>query len=317
MENILVTGGCGFIGSHLVDYIMEKGNEVLVLDNLSAGNLKNLEHWKSSKSLRIRKEDLLSPGLAIPTNCDTIYHVAANPDVRIGSSNPSVHFEENIVATYNLLEAMRKSHAKKIVFTSTSTIYGEAEVMPTAEDYGPLEPISIYGGTKLACEALISSYAYTYGFKAMICRLANVIGARSTHGIIYDFLQKLEKNPQELEILGDGTQTKSYLHVKDCVEGILTGSDKATGQVSIFNIGSEDQINIMKIAEIVCEIGEYENVKYKLVPTADGRGWTGDVKVMRLDISKLKLLGWKPLMNSEEAVVQTVRNIIKQKLSQI
>lgn len=311
MENVLVTGGCGFIGSHIVDSLMMDGSEVTVLDNLSAGDLNNVGRWKKSQTFHFINDDLAGSALKIPPGCDTIYHMAANPDVRLGSSNPSVHFEQNIVATYNLLEATRKSQAKLFVFGSTSTIYGEAEVMPTPEDYGPLKPISIYGASKLACEALISSYAYTHGLKVVIYRLANIIGARSNHGIIHDFLQKLKENPTELEILGDGTQTKSYLHVQDCVRGILTGVKSLSEQVSIFNVGSGDQVNVMKIAEIVCRGVGLDNVKYKLSQvTTDGRGWPGDVKFMMLDSSKLKALGWKPTMNSEEAVVRTVHELI-------
>jgi UDP-glucose 4-epimerase len=311
MEKALVTGGCGFIGSHLVDYLVGEGSEVDVLDDLSAGHIGNIEKWESYAKCRFVRKDLLTDELSIPTDCETIYHLAANPDVRIGSSSPKIHFDQNIVATYRLLEATRKSNAEKFVFSSTSTVYGEAEQIPTSEDYGPLKPISTYGGSKLACEALISSYSYTYGIKSTIFRLANIIGSRSTHGIIFDLLQKLRNNPIELEILGDGSQTKSYLHVQDCVEGILTGNRRSHSQVSIFNTGSEDQINVMKIAEIVCREAGFPGVKYKLYPaTSDGRGWLGDVRFMRLDVSRLKSLGWSPKMSSEEAVTRSVRELL-------
>jgi UDP-glucose 4-epimerase len=311
MENILVTGGCGFIGSHLVDKLVMEDKMVTVLDNLSSGSLKNIGRWERSRKFHFIKEDLIGSVLKIPDGCDAIFHMAANPDVRLSSRNPSTQFEQNIVGTFNLLEATRKSGAKLFAFGSTSTVYGEAGVMPTPENSGPLRPISIYGASKLACEALISSYAYTYGLRAVIFRLANIIGARSTHGIIHDFLQKLKENPLELEILGDGTQTKSYLHVQDCVTGIFTAVEKTSEQVSIFNIGSEDQINVMRIAEIVSARAGLSNVKYKMnSSTPDGRGWPGDVKFMLLDVSKLKTLGWKPTMNSEEAVVRAVQELI-------
>ncbi len=318
-----MTGGCGFIGSHLVDQLMTQENNVTVVDNLSSGNLEYLSNWrtatrnKKSKDLRFIKADLTKSPLQIVGNYDIVFHLAANPDVRLGSQNPRIQFEQNVLATYNLLEMMRKKKIspRLFVFTSTSTVYGEADLIPTPENYGPLQPISVYGASKLACEALISSYAHNYKFRAVILRLANVIGSRSTHGIIYDLLQKLRKNKTELEILGDGSQTKSYLHVKDCVSGILTGISKTPNQVTILNLGSEDQINVLKIADITCRESGARQVKYKLTPaTSDGRGWPGDVKFMRLDVTKLKSLGWQPMMNSEQAVETTVRELIMERL---
>ena len=308
MEDILVTGGCGFIGSHLVDRLMADGNNVCVVDNLSTGDFKNLFRWRDSPTFRFIKDDLQKATFDIPEDCGIVYHFAANPDVRVGSLNPLTHFQQNLLGTFGLLEAVRKSKSVKLfVFASTSTVYGEPKIMPTPEDDGPLKPISTYGASKLGCEALISSYAYTFGFEAVVYRLANVIGKRSTHGVIYDLIQKLEKNPIELEILGDGSQTKSYLHISDCIDGIAVGVSHADDQVSILNVGSEDQINVMKIAELVCQGLGIDNVKYRMNPmTPDGRGWPGDVKLMNLDVSKLKSLGWRPKMNSREAVVRTI-----------
>jgi UDP-glucose 4-epimerase len=309
MEISVVTGGCGFIGSHLVDHLMGNGNEVNVFDNLSSGNLANLASWKTHSQFHFAKKDLRNASIRLP-NCDVVYHLAANCDVRTGTANPKVHFEQNILSTYNLLEAVRNSNAKLFVFTSTSTVYGEARLMPTPENYGPLIPISVYGASKLASESLISSYAHTYGFRAIIFRLANIIGARSSHGIIFDFMQKLRKYPTELEILGDGSQSKSYLHIKDCVDGIFVGVDNAKGQVSIFNIGSEDQIDVLKIAKIISRELGYLKVEYKFnIRNPDGRGWPGDVKFMRLDVSRLKSFGWTARLNSEGAVIRTVHEV--------
>jgi UDP-glucose 4-epimerase len=185
-------------------------------------------------------------------DCETIFHLAANPEVKTGSTNPETHYQQNIAATFNLLEALRKAgNNKTLTFTSSSTVYGEATRTPTPEDYTPLKPISIYGATKLACEALITAYAYTYGFKALIYRLANIVGPRNKHGVIHDFIQKLRKNPKELEILGDGTQTKSYLYISDCIEAMLIGIEKSKNQVEIYNVGSEDQITTTQIAQII------------------------------------------------------------------
>jgi UDP-glucose 4-epimerase len=309
----LVTGGAGFIGSHLVDALLEENTAVTVWDNLSAGTWKNLRKGKASDSnLTLVEQDLASPSLEIPEGCEIVYHLAANPDVQIGAARPGVHFTENIVATHNLLEAIRKSAGiEALVFASTSTVYGEPEMIPTPESFGPMKPISTYGASKLAAEAMISAYANTYGFRAVIYRLANVIGPRSTHGVIYDFIQKLRRDPATLEVLGDGSQTKSYLHVKDCVSAFVVGQEKSAQRVSILNAGSEDQINVLRIAEIVCKEMGLRDVSLELKPaTRDGRGWIGDVKFMRLDVSALKSLGWSPTMNSEDAVVATVRQVL-------
>jgi len=315
MRSVLVTGGAGFIGSHLVDALMVRGDYVCVFDNLSTGSMENVEHWLDHPNFTFIKGDLLSQSDLKKLEVDdynVIFHLAANPEVRIGSIEPSIHFQQNVVATYNLLERVRMAGGSPIlVFTSTSTVYGEALKIPTPEDYAPLKPISTYGASKLACEALISAYAYTYGFKAVILRLANIVGSRSRHGVIHDFIQKLRKKPNELEILGDGTQTKSYLYVSDCVEAILLATENPEKRVEVYNVGSEDQINVKTIAEIVIEEMGLKNVKLKLTGGVDGgRGWKGDVKNMLLHISKIKSLGWKPKLNSKQAVRKTVREIV-------
>jgi UDP-glucose 4-epimerase len=314
---ILITGGAGFIGSHLVDTLMGKGLEVVVLDNLSRGSINNLERWLQHPKFTFIKGDLknLEDTLQAIKGCEVVFHFAANPEVRIGFSNPRVDFEENVLATYNLLEAIRRNgDCAYLLFASTSTVYGEAKILPTPEDYAPLKPISHYGASKLACEALISSYAHLYGFNASILRLANIIGPGSNHGVIYDFIMKLRANPKFLEVLGDGTQSKSYLYVSDCIEAILTILNKANIKgVEIFNIGSEDRIGVLDIAKIVIEEMGLRDVKIKVSGGVNGgRGWKGDVKEMLLDISKLKSLGWTPKLSSAEAVRLTAKNIVKE-----
>ena len=315
MEKVLVTGGAGFIGSHLVEALMARRTNICVFDDLTAGTPQNIKPWLKDPSFNFIKGDLLrSADLAKieKTRFETVFHFAANPEVRAGLTNPDVHFQQNVVATHNLLEAVRKAENKPtLIFTSTSTVYGEPTKIPTPEDYAPLKPISTYGASKLACEALISAYAYTYGFKAIIYRLANIVGPRSQHGVIYDFIQKLQKNPNELEILGDGTQNKSYLHINDCIEAILLGLEKSTEQVEIYNVGSEDQIDVKTIAEIAAEKMGLQHVKFKFTGGVDGgRGWKGDVKNMLLDVSKIKSLGWKPKLNSKQAITKTVKELI-------
>ena len=315
MVRVLVTGGAGFIGSHLVDALLNRGEEVYVVDNLSTGTIKNIKHQLNNKNLTFIECDLLEPNKRIKVEkFSVIFHFAANPEVRVGSTDPNIHFQQNVVATHNLLELVRRSENRPtIVFASTSTVYGEASKIPTPEDYAPLKPISTYCASKLACEALITAYAYTYNFNALIYRLANIVGSRSRHSVIYDFIQKLTRNPEELEILGDGKQTKSYLHVSDCVDAILLGLEKAREQVEIFNVGSEDQIDVETIAKIVIEEMKLKNVKLIYTGGVEGgRGWKGDVKNMLLDITKLKTLGWKPRLNSKQAVREAAKSLIKE-----
>lgn len=309
----LVTGGAGFIGSHVVDYLLSQGKQVRVLDNLASGRMDNLAQCKGNSLFEFMETDLLDKKKVIDAvkGCDEIYHLAANPEVNAKKATPEEHFRQNIEATYNLLEAMRISGEQRfIAFASTSTVYGEADQLPTSEEYGPLVPISLYGASKLACEGLLSAYASMYGFRAVIFRLANVVGSRSNHGVIYDFVQKLKANPDMLEVLGDGSQSKSYLYVDDCVAGFMYGV-KTKGTVEIFNIGSEDRTNVLEIAETVKHEMGLDSAKIKLTGGVDGgRGWKGDVKVMQLDMNRLKGTGWSPRYSSAEAVRRTARAVI-------
>jgi len=310
---ILVTGGAGFIGSHLSEALLKLGYHVRIIDNFSSGSLDNIVHL-----IKGRKVDLIQGDCTKPkdvrkalTDIDVVFHFAANPEVRLELNDPKACFQQNVHSTHVILEEMRKSNIHTIVFTSTSTVYGDAKKIPTPEDYAPLEPISIYGASKLASEALISSYVHTYNKKAVILRLANIVGPRSRHGVIIDFIMKLRNN-LELEILGDGTQTKSYLYIDDCIEAILKACEVSNKAVEVFNIGSEDQITVKRIAEIVAEEMGLCGVKFKFTGGVDGgRGWVGDVKNMLLDISKIKSRGWKPRYNSEEAIRLATRFTLK------
>lgn len=313
---ILVTGGAGFIGSHLVDRLMEQGYDVRVVDDLSAGSLDNIKQWINNKRFEFLKGDLRDKEVAEKAvkDVEVVFHLAANPEVRIGAQSPELLYETNVLITYNLLEAMKKEKVKYLVFTSSSTVYGDAKIIPTSEDYAPLEPISVYGGAKLAAEALISGYAHTFDIKSLVFRLANIIGERSNHGVIYDFINKLKANPNRLEILGDGTQRKSYLHVSDTVEGMLCLFEKFREErkiYDVYNLGSDDWITVKEIAEIVSkEMGL--NPEFYFTGGVDGgRGWKGDVKFMRLSIEKAKSKGWKPKMNSYEAVRRTVQELLR------
>jgi len=298
---VVVTGGAGFIGSHLVDALVAQGDEVLVIDMLAAGGIEPIERHLDSGKVRLLKIDLLSDGWQDTVKgARQVYHLAADPDVQKSAMTPDPTIQNNILATYRVLEAMRTHGVPECVFTSTSTIYGEATVIPTPEDYTPLEPISVYGASKLACEALISAYCHSFGMRSWVFRFANIIGERSGHGVITDFIRKLQKNPHELEILGDGRQTKSYLEVHECVEAMLYAVGHAQEPVNTFNIGSEDWIDVKTIGDIVADGMHLQSVRQRF--TGGARGWVGDVPKMQLSIDKLKALGWNPRLGSRESV---------------
>ncbi len=312
-RKVLLTGAAGFIGSHLADALVEE-NHVKGYDNLSSGKEEMLEHLKDDDSFELVVADVLDMDVLKREmeGCDIVFHLAANPDVRLGASDTYVHLEQNVLATYNVLEAMRDCGVDEIVFTSTSTVYGETEVIPTPEDHGPLEPISLYGSSKLACEAMISAYCHSFNMRSASFRFANVVGPRSTHGVTYDFVNKLKEDPNELEILGSppGT-TKSYFYISDCIQGMLHAVRHSENRVEYFNLGSDDYINVKQIADIVCGEMGLEGVEYSWTGGAGGgRGWKGDVKVMLLSIDKLKSLGWSPSYDSSESIAMTVRSLL-------
>jgi len=314
-KKVVVTGGAGFIGSHLVDRVMKEAEEVWVLDNLSGGSEEFLERWYGDDRLHLARVDVTKMESILPymKSADVVFHLAANPDVRTAAENTYAHVEQNILATYNVLEAMRFQDVTDIVFTSTSTVYGEAAVLPTPEDYGPLKPISVYGASKLASEALISSYVSTFDMRGVIYRFANVVGSRGTHGVIYDFIKKLRKDPNQLEILGDGKQRKSYVHVKDCVEAMVMGYQMTEDELGIYNIGTEQSTDVITIADIVTEVMGLGGVRYRTTGGVDGgRGWKGDVKVMSLDVKAIMGLGWEPRYTSDEAVRKTAEALLKE-----
>jgi len=313
---IAVTGCAGFIGSHYTEALLARGNKVIGIDDLSAGKRAFLTESERNPSFRFLEGDLLNMDLeAALRGAEVLCHFAANPDVRIGVNNTRAHFDQNIEVTYRLLEGGRKAGIKDILFPSTSTVYGETEVIPTPESYGPLLPISIYGASKLACEALISAYCHTFDQRAVIYRFANVVGTRSTHNVLHDFLRKLRENPQELEILGAEPGTvKSYVHVGDCVRGMLIGAEKAVEQVEVYNIGSRDRLSVRDIADIVVEESGLSHVQYRWTGgVRGGRGWVGDVRQMLLSVDKLEGRGWHPEMDSAQAIRTAVREIIAQR----
>lgn len=319
-QQALVTGAAGFIGSHLVDQLLKKGWGVIGLDNLSSGRKENLISANEFPQFRFIEGDLVDIHTIRQAlgECELVFHLAANPEVQRGSVEPSLHFQQNLLTTFNLLEAIRvRGTSTKLVFASTSTIYGEPAIMPTPENYGPLLPISVYGSTKLGCEALVASYTQLLPLQVVIFRFANVVGPRARHGVIHDFIMKLRKNPAELEVLGDGTQTKSYLHVKDCVDAFLTTLNDSFWETSVdvYNIGTDEQTGVLRIAETVTRAMNLRNVTIRTAPGPQGRGWPGDVKTMQLDITKIKGRGWKPRMNSSAAVDLATRELLSEILT--
>lgn len=297
-----------------MDFLMKSGEAVRVLDNLSAGDLDNLSLWLSSPGLKLFQGDVLDKEIVFEAleGCDTVFHLAANPEVRSEKASPQDHFKQNIEATYNLLECMREvGGVERFVFASTSTVYGEPSEIPTPETYGPLKPISYYGASKLASEALSMSYASMCEFGCVLYRLANVVGPRSNHGVIWDFVKKLRGDSSRLEVLGDGSQSKSYLYVDDCITGMMAGLDDLDGAIRVYNVGSNDRVDVLSIADAVIDAMALENVEISTTGgVSGGRGWRGDVKKMQLDMSLLNSRGWSAKLSSVEAVMETARNIV-------
>ncbi|MBI4029768.1 NAD-dependent epimerase/dehydratase family protein [Candidatus Berkelbacteria bacterium] len=308
---ILVTGGAGFIGSNLVDRLISDGHKVLVLDNLSVGREDFFKQHQKNPHFQFEKIDLLEQEKLkniIPPDVELVYHLVANSDISKGIQGPQIDFDNTILATYNLLTAMKERGVKKIFFLSGSGVYGDRGEQVLAENFGPLMPNSMYGASKLSAEALIYAFAHFYDWQVWILRPANIIGPRLTHGVIFDFIKRLKKNPRELEILGDGQQSKSYLYVLDVIEAILQVFKKAQEKINLFNLSSSNFVTVNEIAQIVVEEMGLPAVKFKW--TGGRGGWKGDVPVVRLDNQAIYQLGWQPKYTSKEAVRKTVKVLL-------
>jgi UDP-glucose 4-epimerase len=306
-----VTGGAGFIGSHLVDHLMKTAS-VTVYDNFTSGRKEFIRHHLGKKNFMVVEADLLDfekIQKAIAGN-DIVFHLAANPDARLGISDTSLDLHQETIATYNILEAMRQNNIRKIVFSSSGTIYGETPVIPISENYGPVLPISLYGAGKLASEGLISAFCNTFDMQGWIFRFANVVGDRGTHGVIFDLINKLKKNPRELEILGDGMQEKPYLEVNDCIEGILFALNHSRERVNVYNLGCDSSTNVRAIAGMVLEEMGLPHTRCNYA--SSDRGWPGDIPQYRCDCHKINSLGWKAKYTSDEAVRLTVKALVKE-----
>jgi UDP-glucose 4-epimerase len=302
-SHVLVTGGGGFVGSHLVERLLAEGNDVRVVDNLSNGT----ESWISEEAELVVGDltDQATLDEAVTPDIDLVFHLAADKDA---SRDDIAQFRSNNRLTEELIEQMEAVGVDKIAFTSSSTVYGEAP-RPTPEDYAPLEPISIYGAGKLAEEALLSVYGHSHEFTVWNFRFANVVGSRLRGAVVPDFIEKLREDPTTLEILGDGRQEKSYLYIDDCIDAMLTVVGETDDPVNTFNLGTRTTTSVDRIASIVAdEMGVDPDREY----TGGRRGWTGDVPKMRLSIEKLSALGWEPTVSSDEAIRKTTRILLEE-----
>jgi UDP-glucose 4-epimerase len=309
--NVVVTGGAGFIGSNLVDRLMGLGHSVTVIDNLSGGSDAFLAHHRNSDRFRLVALDVRdTDGLtsALGPDVEVVYHLAANADIAKGVEDPTLDFEHSIVATFSLLRAMRQRGVRKLVYTSGSGVYGDRGAAYSSESFGPLEPVSMYGASKLGAEGLISAFCHLFDMQAWILRPANIIGPRATHGVVFDFVRRLKKDPTQLTILGDGQQSKAYLHVSDVIDALLLVQEKALNPVNIFNLASNSYITVNQIADLVVRGMSLADVRREW--TGGKVGWKGDVAVIRLRNARIRKLGWRPKYNSAQAVRATVEALL-------
>lgn len=306
-KRYFVTGGAGFIGAHLVDHILDTTpSEVTVFDNFSTGRRWHFGERTKDRRLTIVEADAQDQEklLAAMPGHDMVYHLAANSDIARAQREPAIDFLNGTLPTHNVLEAMRRCGVKRIAFTSGSGVYGEVDPVPIPENYDRMIPVSTYGACKLSCEALISAYAFMFDMTGTVCRFANVVGPRQTHGVAHDFILRLAKDGSRLKIFGDGTQSKPYVHVDDVIAAFRLLEEKQQGGYDVFNVGTPDHLTVREIADIVCERMGLKDVRYDF--TGGSRGWKADVPVYRLDTEKIRKVGWKNRMGSREAVVAAV-----------
>jgi len=303
--NYFVTGGAGFIGSNLTDCLLQNRHVVTVFDNFSTGQERFLEKAQIFPKFTLVRGDLLDLDLLTRAMCgaDFVFHLAANADLRFGLDHPRKDLEQNTIATYNVLEAMRANGIKRIAFSSTGSVYGEAAVIPTPEDAPFPVQTSLYGASKLAGEGLIAAYCEGFGFQSWIFRFVSILGERYTHGHVFDFYKQLKANPTLLLVLGNGKQRKSYLYIQDCLDAMLVAVEKATDKVNVFNLGVDGYCEVNDSIGWICQtLGVQPRLEY----TGGDRGWIGDNPFIFLDTTKIRSLGWAPKHSIREGVVKTV-----------
>lgn len=313
---VVVTGGAGFIASNLIPRLLQRGDEVFAIDNFFLGRRAYLQPFVASERFRFFEFDLLDLDQVVAVfeqaKPDVVWHLAANSDISYGTTYTDFDLKGGTLVTYNVLDAMRRSGSKKIIFSSSGAVYGEPTVMPTPENYGPILPISLYAASKVACETLVTAFAHNYDMQCWIYRFGNIVGPNPTHGVIYDFIRKLLADPSQLVVLGDGTQSKPYVYVEDCIDGMEFGFREAQDEVNYYNLAVDDHTAVTQIAEwTIAELGlDVRSVELKY--TGGPRGWRGDVPQVRLDTSRMTTLGWKPRLSSAEAVRRTIAEVVEQ-----
>lgn len=305
MGKFFVTGCAGFIGSNLVDRLLADGHEVVGYDNFSTGQRRFLEGAFKHGGFKSVEGDVLDLHLLTETmaGSEIVFHLAANADVRFGTEHPSRDLEQNTIATFNVLEAMRSNGIRHIAFSSTGSVYGEADIFPTSEDATFPVQTSLYGASKLACEGMICAYCEGFGFQSFIFRFVSILGERYTHGHVFDFYKQLREDPTRLRVLGNGKQRKSYLHVQDCIDAMLVATDRSSAKVNIFNLGVDDYC---EVDDSIRWISETLDVRPRIEYTGGDRGWIGDNPFIFLDTAKIRALGWSPKFSIREGVVRTV-----------
>lgn len=309
---VLVAGGAGFIGSHLIDALLEKENKVVCIDNYFIGTKANIQHLLSNPQFTMYEQDLCDldklKKIFEQEKIEYVFHLAANSDIQASACNPMIEYQNTYTTTFNILECMRLYDVKKLFFASTSAVYGEKMGEHVAENSTSLEPISYYGGCKLGSEGIISAYSYMNDMQALIFRFPNVIGPRLTHGVIFDFIKRLKADSSQLRILGDGTQAKPYIYVKDLISAIMQFKDTNKPGITLYNVGVETQTTVTEIADIVCEKMGLTNIPYHY--TGGKGGWKGDVPRFQYNLKKIHDAGWFAEYTSDEAVALTVENVI-------
>ncbi len=309
---VLVAGGAGFIGSNLTDALLAEGHTVVCIDNYCIGTRANITHLKDHPRFRLYEQDLTDLSALKQVfeaeKFDFVFHMAANSDIQASAQDPSVEYKNTYTTTFHILECMRLYGVKNLFFCSTSAVYGDAMGAEVDENYAPMRPISYYGACKLGCEGLISAFTYMNGLHSLIFRFPNVIGPRLTHGVIFDFVKKLRADPHRLEILGDGTQCKPYLHVADLVACILRFYRDLPQGITLYNVGDETASSVTRIAQIVVEKMGLSDVEFHY--TGGRGGWKGDVPVFHYALDRIHAAGWHASMSSDEAVAKTVEAVL-------
>jgi UDP-glucose 4-epimerase len=308
--NALVTGGAGFIGSHLVDRLLLCGWDVTAYDNLSEGRYSNVREHRDNNNFRFIQADVRNSSLldSFIYKSDVIFHLAAEANIRKSLVDREMDLRTNLLPTISILDSMKRYSIRDIIFTSTGAVYGEIERQPILESFSG-NPLNLYAASKLSCEAFISAYTEFSDIRSWIFRLGQPVGPRCRRGVIWDFVSKLKRNPNELEILGDGNQERDFMHVSDCVEGILTAYKKAKGKFNLFNLNTEDNTTINRVADIVIETMRLRGVDRKY--TGGKKGFVGDVPIAHFSMERIKSLGWSPKVSSRDAIIDNVSWALK------